>query len=81
VRVTPNSSSDTVVLGPDRKLAVKITSPPVEGKANKALIKFIAKKLGVPQAAVSIQRGEHSREKSLLVRGVSLETAEKILVG
>lgn len=81
MKVTPNSSSETVVLGPDSKFAVKIISPPVEGKANKALIKFIAKKLGVPQSAVSIQRGEHSREKSLLIRGVSLETVEKILVG
>ncbi|MCX5872577.1 MAG: DUF167 domain-containing protein [Deltaproteobacteria bacterium] len=81
MRVTPNSSSEAVVLGPDGKLAVRITSPPVEGKANKALIKVIAKKLGVPQSAVSIQRGEHSREKSLLIRGISLETAEKMLVG
>jgi hypothetical protein len=73
VRVTPNSSSNHISLESDGKLAVKLTSPPVEGKANKDLVKLIAKKLGIPQSDVSIKRGEHSRNKVLIVRGVSAE--------
>jgi uncharacterized protein len=74
VRVTPNSSSNHISLESDGKLAVKLTSPPVEGKANKDLVKLIAKKLGIPQSDVSIKRGEHSRDKVLVIRGVSAET-------
>ncbi|KUH32181.1 hypothetical protein APY94_10740 [Thermococcus celericrescens] len=49
------------------RLKVKIKAPPVEGKANKELVKFLSKILG---AEVSILRGETGREKDLLVRGV-----------
>ena len=74
VRVTPNSSANDISLESDGKLAVKLTSPPVEGKANKDLVKLIAKKLRIPQSDVSIKRGEHSRDKVLVIRGVSAET-------
>jgi uncharacterized protein len=74
VRVTPNSSVNHISLESDGRLAVKLTSPPVEGKANKDLVKLIAKKLGIPQSDVSIKRGEHSRDKVLVIRGVSAET-------
>jgi uncharacterized protein (TIGR00251 family) len=74
VRVTPNSSVNDISLESDGKLAVKLTSPPVEGKANKDLVKLIAKKLRIPQSDVSIKRGEHSRDKVLVIRGVSTET-------
>ena len=79
VRVTPNSSSNHISLESDGKLVVKLTSPPVEGKANKDLVKLIAKKLGIAQSDVSIKRGEHSRNKVLIVRGVSAETIRRNL--
>jgi uncharacterized protein len=79
VRVTPNSSVNHVSFESDGKLAVKLTSPPVEGKANKDLVKLIAKKLGIPQSDVSIKRGEHSRDKVLVIRGVSAETFKRNL--
>ena len=79
VRVTPNSSSNHISLESDGKLAVRLTSPPVEGKANKDLVKLIAKKLGIPQSDVSIKRGEHSRDKVLVISGVSSETFRRNL--
>jgi uncharacterized protein len=48
-------------------LKVAITSPPIEGKANKQLIKFLAKCFGVPQKQVKITKGDNSRYKSILV--------------
>ncbi|NJD99468.1 YggU family protein [Thermococcus sp. LS1] len=50
------------------RLKVKIKAPPVEGKANKEVVKFFSKLLG---AEVDIIRGETSREKDLLVKGLS----------
>jgi len=80
VRVTPNSSTNVVSAGPDGKLMVRLTSPPVDGKANKELIKLIAKKLKIPQSAISIERGEHSRDKMLLIRGISRKISEQDLL-
>ncbi|MDI3476376.1 MAG: uncharacterized protein PWQ95_2104 [Thermococcaceae archaeon] len=58
------------------RLKVRIAAPPVEGKANKEVMKFFSKLLG---AEVSIVKGETSREKDLLVRGLSAEEVRKKL--
>ncbi len=58
------------------RLKVKIQAPPVEGKANKELVKFLSKVLG---ADVEIVRGETSREKDLLVKGLKAEEVKKRL--
>ena len=56
-------------------LKIRIAAPPVEGKANETLIAFLAKALGVPRRAVSIVKGESSREKLLLVANASADPA------
>ncbi|WP_297523770.1 DUF167 domain-containing protein [Thermococcus sp.] len=58
------------------RLKVKIKAPPVEGKANKEVVKFFSKLLG---AEVAIVRGETGREKDLLVRGLGAEDVRKRL--
>ena len=58
------------------RLKVRIKAPPVEGKANKELIKFLSKLLN---ADVKLVRGETSREKDLLVKGLSVEEVRKKL--
>lgn len=58
------------------RLKVKVKAPPVGGKANKELVKFLSKLLG---AEVSIVRGETGREKDLLVRGMEIEEVKKRL--
>ncbi len=63
--------------GEEMKLA--ITAPPVGGKANKGVVQFLAKFLGVPKSAVSLKRGKQSRHKQLVVVGMSCdEVREKI---
>ena len=47
----------------DRVLRVRVTTPPVDGKANSALIKLLAKEFRVPKSAIRIVQGETSREK------------------
>jgi len=75
VKVTPNSSKDALMGEHGDRLAVKLTSPAVDGKANKSLIKIIGKKLRVPPSSIIIIRGHTSREKVLFVRGIDEVTA------
>jgi uncharacterized protein (TIGR00251 family) len=51
-------------------LKIRLAAPPVDGKANEALIAFLAKTLGVPKAAVELVAGQTSRAKRVKVRGV-----------
>lgn len=67
VRVTPNASCNKLTRLSEDRLGVKLTAPPIEGRANKALIKFLAKKTGVPKSSITIVRGHSSRDKILLI--------------
>lgn len=67
VYLQPKSSKNEVV-GPYRDgIKVKVTAPPVEGKANEVLIKFLAKEFKVSPSSVEILKGHHSREKLLKI--------------
>lgn len=50
-------------------LKIRLAAPPVDGKANEALIKFVADTLGLPKSAVTIKSGQTSRRKALEVIG------------
>lgn len=65
--IRPRASKDAIVGQYGDRLKVTITAPPVEDKANKHLIKFLAKYFGVPQHQVKITKGETSKNKSILV--------------
>ncbi|WP_133139964.1 DUF167 domain-containing protein [Legionella genomosp. 1] len=52
-----------------RSLKIKLAAPPVEGKANEVLIKFLGKSLNIPLAAISIRHGEKSRMKTVIIQG------------
>ena len=56
------------VLG--ERLKIAVSGPPVDGKANAELCRFLADTLGVAKSAVTILQGETSREKTVLVRGL-----------
>ncbi len=78
VKLTPGASADRID-GWDldaegrQVLKVRVRARPVEGEANEALVKLIAKSLGVPKSAVSVQRGGQSRTKMIEVVGLSDE--------
>ncbi len=52
------------------KLKIALAAPPVDGKANLELRKFLSRALGLPKASVQLLSGETSREKRLEVRGI-----------
>ena len=65
--------------GAAAQLKIAVQAPPVEGRANSALIAFLAERFGLPKSKVEIVSGELSRSKVFLLRGVSLKKAEAIL--
>jgi len=54
-------------------LKIRLAAPPVDGKANAALVKFVAEALGLPNTAVNLKSGQNSRRKVLEVRGTTTE--------
>ncbi len=68
IKVTPNAKK-TEIIGWEgeggKVLRVRLNAPPVDGKANQELVRFLAKRLGLSKSAVTIARGEKSRDKVL----------------
>lgn len=79
VRLTPRSGRDAILAKEEGVYRVKIKAPPLEGRANRALIALLAKTLRVPKRDVEITAGEKSRDKALRIRGVTQEEVEKRL--
>jgi uncharacterized protein (TIGR00251 family) len=72
VRVQPRASKDEITGWRDNGvLRVRLTAPPVEGRANRALCRLVARAAGVAPSRVSVVRGERSRDKVLQVEGLS----------
>ncbi len=71
VKVVPRASRDAIAEVAAGALKVRLTAPPVEGAANRALVKFMAKTLGVPKSSVQVTAGHKSRHKRLWVEGLA----------
>ena len=80
LRVQPGAKTDGLAgLYGEKCLKVAVAAPPVDGKANAALRKLLARWLGVPQAQVELKTGLSGRDKQFAVSGVSrAETARKL---
>jgi len=70
VRLTPRSSANEIAGERSGAVLVRVTAPPVDGRANEALCRLIAKRAHVGVRSVSIVRGEGSREKLVRVQGM-----------
>jgi uncharacterized protein (TIGR00251 family) len=74
VRVTPRARRNEIVeVLDDQTVKIRLTAPPVEGKANKALIKFLAKILDVSTSRIDIVAGEKGRDKLISVIDMEVE--------
>lgn len=71
VKVTPRSSKNQIAGKEKEFYRVKVTSAPVEGKANDALISLLAEELDVPKRDIEIVSGKTGRLKTVRVRGMS----------
>jgi uncharacterized protein (TIGR00251 family) len=70
VRLQPRAGRDEIIGMRDGILVVRVTAPPVDGRANRALCKLVAQRAGVPASRVSVVRGARSRDKLVAVEGV-----------
>jgi uncharacterized protein (TIGR00251 family) len=72
VQITPNAKKTEVIGVLDDALKLKLQAQPIEGKANEALVKFLAKALGVPRSAVHITHGLTSKKKLIAITSTTL---------
>ncbi len=72
IKAIPNAPRSAVVGWLGDALKVKIHAPPVEGRANAALCEFLADSLGLPRRAVTVLRGDTSRQKLVRIDGLTL---------
>jgi len=73
VWVQPGAARSEIAGLHGEALKIRIAAPAQEGRANQALVEFLADLLGLPKSRVSILRGEKTREKVLLLRGLKAE--------
>lgn len=80
IKLVPNSSFSKVVDYTDEYIRIKISSPPIENKANKELITFCSKLLDVNKSKLEIISGEKSKLKKLLIKDTKLdEITQKLM--
>lgn len=79
VLVVPKSSRNMVMGIHDGAVKIKITAPPVEGKANAMCVRFLARQLGIPRSMVTIAAGATSKKKEILVSVNDDEEGRKLL--
>jgi uncharacterized protein (TIGR00251 family) len=81
VRVTPRASKDEIVeVLSDGTVKVHLTAPPVEGKANDALVKFLSGVLGVAPSRLEVVAGASGRDKLISVMDMDTHTLHKKIV-
>ena len=82
IRVQPGARSDALIgFSSDGRggevLKIRLRAPAVEGKANAALIEFLAQSLGLRRGQIAVLRGEKAREKVVAVEGITMEEIKR----
>lgn len=81
VRVIPRAKKSEIAGWRDDALIVRLTAPPVEGAANRLLVRFLARELSLRPADISIMSGRTVRDKLLHLEGLSEEELRRRLPG
>lgn len=82
LRVSPRASRNEVTGITEGVLYVRIAAPPVSGKANYELIKFLSDRLGIPKDHLSLIRGHNARNKVIAIKGLSrAEIMQRLIPG
>ena len=80
VHVVPNAKVDSVVGMHGGAVKIKLRAPAVEGKANAALVRFLAEQMKLPRSTIVLKRGEKSRDKVIQIHGLSEEDLQRCLL-
>jgi uncharacterized protein (TIGR00251 family) len=79
VRIIPKSSRNEIAGREGYVYRIKVTSPPVDGKANKALITLLSKQFKIPKKDIQIISGEKSRNKRIRINNISDDELSQIM--
>jgi len=79
VRVQPRASKDALCGEREGALVVRLTAPPIEGRANDALARVLGRALGVAPSSVRVVLGEAGRDKLVAVAGLRAAAARERL--
>jgi len=71
VRAVPRASKNEIQGIHGDALKIRLQAPPVDGKANEALIRFLGETLDIPRSQISVASGETGRNKAVLITGIS----------
>jgi uncharacterized protein YggU (UPF0235/DUF167 family) len=81
VRLIPRAARDHITAGDDDSYIVRVTAPPVDGRANVALCRLIARHAGIAPSRVTLVRGAKARAKLIAVEGLDAATLRELLLG
>jgi uncharacterized protein (TIGR00251 family) len=81
VRVTPRAGRNAIAGWRDGVVGVRVTAPPVEGEANRAVAALLARALGLRPTAVTVVQGRRGRDKVVRIQGMTAPEAEARLRG
>ena len=81
MRLQPRAGREELVGWREDVLVVRVTAPPVDGRANRALCRLIARRAGVAPSRVTVVRGERSRDKVVRVEGMDAASLRAALRG
>jgi uncharacterized protein (TIGR00251 family) len=79
VRVQPRAAEDALAGVRAGALVVRLTAPPVDGRANQALARFLGRALRVPPSAIEVVRGATGRDKLVHVAGLTCADVRAVL--
>ena len=79
VKVVARASKNQIVGREGDAVKVRLKAPPVDGKANEALVKFLAETLGVTRSQIEIVAGHASRHKVVRIEGVTVNQLEELI--
>lgn len=74
IHAKPGAKVNSITDINEQEIGVQINAPPVDGEANSELVKYIASCLGIKKSCVSVEKGNKSRQKTILVTDSSLST-------
>jgi hypothetical protein len=81
IRVTPRASKNEIAeILSDNTIKIRLTAPPIEGRANQALIEFLAQVLGISKNRIEIVAGETGRDKLVSIIDMDTETLHQKII-
>lgn len=80
IKVKPNSKEDKLEYTPEGLLTARIKAPPVDGKANAYLLKYLSKTFGIPKSCIEIVQGESSPLKRIELNCDEEQLREKLIL-